>query len=187
MAKPLTVELQGQSIDLTLEKIDRAKLYGYVETEVLDESGKRCELATLTGDGHSIVGKGGTAIAYLSQDGLWRKKAELRPVDVHGRVITPVKSTFDAPVKLERKATVEEYLSHNIHLIYRLTPDGEHAALMEALRGRHLPVSVQLPRRRRSVGGVSASGRRRQPVPVRRHADRARICRPESYGRRCQR
>jgi len=152
MAKPLTVELQGQSLNLTLEKIDRTKLYGYVETEVLDEAGKRCELATLTGDGHSIVGKGGTALAYLSQDGLWRKKAELKPVDIHGKVIPPVKSTFDAPVKLERKASVDEYLSHNIHLIYRLTPDGEHPALMAELRGGAI---FQFPFSYR--GGVEAS------------------------------
>src|SRR5260221_701392 len=113
MAKPLTVEFQGQAVNFTLEKVDRTKLYGYVETEVMDESGKRCELGTLAGDGRSIIGKGGTAIAYLSQDGLWRKKAELKPVDVHGKVITPVKSTFDAPVALERQATIDDYLSHS--------------------------------------------------------------------------
>jgi hypothetical protein len=134
MAKPLTIEYQGQSVDLDLEKVDRTKLYGYVETEVLDENGKRCELGTLIGDGHSLVGKGGSAIAYLSQDGLWCKKTDLKPVDVHGKVITPVKSTFDAPVKLDRKATIDEYLSHNIHLIYQLTPDKEHDVLMKELK-----------------------------------------------------
>lgn len=134
MAKPLTVEYQGKLIDLTLEKVDRARLYGYVETEVLDEHGNRCEMATLTADGHSIVGKGGIALAHLTQDGLWRKKAELRPVDVHGKDLTPVRSSFDAPVKLERTATLDEYLSHNIHLIYRLVPDREHPALVAELQ-----------------------------------------------------
>src|SRR6266404_9309777 len=110
MAKPLVVEFQGQTADLQLEKIDRTKLYGYVETEVIDEAGKRCELATLTGDGHSIVGKGGTALAYLSTNGLWRDKAALKAVDVHGQAMVPVKSTFDAPVTLENKATIEDLL-----------------------------------------------------------------------------
>jgi hypothetical protein len=134
MAKPLTVEFQGESVNLALEKVERAKLYGYVETEVVDEAGKHCELATLTGDGHSLVGKGGAAIAYLSPNGLWRKKSELKPVDIHGQLIQPVKSTFDAPVKLDKKATIDEYLAHNINLIYCLTPDEENAALKKELQ-----------------------------------------------------
>jgi hypothetical protein len=152
MAKPLTIQFQGQSVNFTLEKIDRSKLYGYVETDVQDESGKHCELGTLAGDGRSIIGKGGTAIAYLSQDGLWRKRAELKPVDVHGKVITPVASTFDAPVALEQRATIDDYFSHNIHLVYQLIPDAEHAALMQELRAGAI---FQFPFSYR--GGVEAS------------------------------
>jgi hypothetical protein len=151
MAKPLTVEFQGQAINLFLEKVDRTKLYGYVETEVQDESGKRCELGTVTG-GRAIVGKGGSAIAYLSQDGLWRSKSELRPVDLHGKPITPVKSTFDSTVSLARKATIDEYLSHNINLIYRLTPEQETPALLQELRDGAI---FQFPFSYR--GGVEAS------------------------------
>ena len=152
MAKPLVVEFEGQTTNLTLEKIDRTKLYGYVDTEVVDEAGKRCELGTMIGDGHSIVGKGGSAIAYLSQDGHWRKKADLRPVGVDGKVIAPVKSTFDAPVTLDRRTTIEEYLAHNIHLIYRLEADAENPALMHALRSGTI---FQFPFSYR--GGVEAS------------------------------
>jgi hypothetical protein len=132
MAKPLTIEFQGESVNLSLEKVERSKLYGYVDTEVVDQAGKRCELATLTG-GHSIVGKGGTALAYLSPNGLWRKKSELKPVDLQGKTITPVKSTFEAPVKLEKRATLDEYLSHNINSIYQLTADEENEALKKEL------------------------------------------------------
>lgn len=125
MAKPLRVEFAGRELDFTLEKVDRSKLYGYVETEVLDETGKRCELATLIGDGHSVVGKGGTALAYLSQDGLWRKKADLKPIDVHSQPIAPVKSTFDATVVLDATASVDEYLSHNVMSVYQLALEGD--------------------------------------------------------------
>jgi hypothetical protein len=123
MAKPLTVVFRGVTVHLELEKVERSKLYGYVENEVVDDSGKPCELATLICDGHSIAGKGGTALAYLSPDGLWRKKSDLKAVDIHGTTIVPVKSTFDSPVTLESTSTIDDYLSHNIHLIYRMTPD----------------------------------------------------------------
>ncbi len=135
MAKPLTIQFAGESVDFDLEKVDRAKLYGYVDTEVLDEAGKRCELGTLAGDGHSVVGKGGTALAYLSHDGLWKTKADLKPVDVDGKPIEPVRSTFDAPVALDTKVSVDEYLSHNIASIYQLSTAGTDEALRKELAG----------------------------------------------------
>jgi len=134
MAKPLTVVFRGETVNLELEKVERSKLYGYVETEVVDDAGRHCELATLISDGHSIVGKGGTALAYLTAEGLWRRKTELTAVDLHGKVIEPVKSTFDAPVPLDATASVDDYLSHNIHLIYRMTPDEESVPLSAALK-----------------------------------------------------
>ncbi len=152
MAKPLSVEFHGEVFELDLEKVDRTKLYGYVESEVLDENGKRCEIGTLTGDGHSIVGKGGTALAYLSPDGLWRKKTELQPVDRQGDLIPPVKSTFDATVALDRTVSIDDFLTHNIHLIYRLKAEQEPTALMSELKKGTI---FQFPFSYR--GGVEAS------------------------------
>lgn len=152
MAKPLSLDLNGQVFDLHLEKVDRTKLYGFVETEVQDEAGKKCEVGTLTGDGHSIVGRGGSALAYLSPDGLWRKKTDLKPVDLSGQPIPPVKSTFDTLVNLDKKVTIDEYLSHNIHLIYRLTADNEPTDLIEELKKGTI---FQFPFSYR--GGVEAS------------------------------
>jgi hypothetical protein len=142
MAKPLVLEYRGSQVSFGIQKIDRTRLYGYVDTEVVDEGGRACELGTLLGDGHSVVGKGGTGIAYLSPDGLWRKKADLRPVDRDGNLIPTVKSTFDTVVSLSDAVTIEDYLSHNVHLIYLLTheqPEGMPAQpiaeLVEDLRG----------------------------------------------------
>jgi len=135
MAKTLATEFQGEPINFTMDKIDRTKLYGWIDTEVVDENGKPCQLGTLLDDGHSLVLLGGAALAYLSQNGQWRKKSELRPVNPRGQLIPPVKSTFDSTLELSELATVEEYLSHNIHLIYQLTPESPcPAALMEKLK-----------------------------------------------------
>ena len=159
MAKPLVLEYRGGQVSLGLQKVDRTRLYGYVDTEVVDEGGRACELGTLLGDGHSVVGKGGTGLAYLSPDGLWRKKADLRPVDRDGNPIPTVKSTFDTVVPLTDEATIEDYLSHNVYLIYLLTrepPTGMPAQpiddLVDELRGGTIyrfPFSYR--------GGVSAT------------------------------
>lgn len=135
MAKPLVLQYQGAPIALGLDKVDRSKLYGYVDTEVLDEQGQRCELTTLSGDGHTLVGRGGTALAALSPAGLWREKSALRAVDLQGNVITPVKSSFDAPIVLDKQASIDDYLQHNIHLVYRLTvEEGELDPLLAELK-----------------------------------------------------
>ena len=59
-----------------MTKVDRAKLYGYKELLVLDENGETCEMATLAEDGHTVVGKGGTGMGYLSADGQWCDKSQ---------------------------------------------------------------------------------------------------------------
>ena len=71
MAKPLVFLFGDNEVAFTMSKVDRAKLYGYKELEVLDDEGRKCELATLAGDGRTVVARGGTGIGYVSQDGLW--------------------------------------------------------------------------------------------------------------------
>jgi len=152
VAKPLAFEFCDRSVEVGLEKVDRTKLYGWVDVEVQDDAGRPCELATLVGDGHSVVGKGGTAIAYLTADGLWTTRAELRPVDANGQPVTPVKSSFDAPIKLDATATPDEFLEHNVHLIYQVVPTtGFDELLAELTAGTiyHFPFSYR--------GGVEAS------------------------------
>ena len=94
MAKPLTFVHQGVELAVEPDKVDRSKLYGWVDMLVVDEKGRPCELATLASDGQTLIGKGGTALAQLSVDGEWMDKASLTPVDAQGNLITPVKSSF---------------------------------------------------------------------------------------------
>ena len=122
----LNLIFRGKTLSFSLEKIDRDKLYGYVETETLDTVGKPCERALLAGDGHTLAGKGDTAIAYLSPAGLWRDRSQLRAVDVNGVAIMPVKPTFASPVTLDGKeTTLDDSLAHRVRLVYRLVPDGD--------------------------------------------------------------
>src|SRR5262249_7220110 len=133
MPKPLILQHQGKTLALSLEKVDRDRLYGYVDTEVLDEQGRRCELATLNADGKTLIGRGGTAVVTLSPTGQWCERSSLKAVDVTGCAITPVKSSFEAPVLLDKTATVDDYLTHNIQYIYQLNIEGDAAALLAEL------------------------------------------------------
>ncbi len=133
VAKQLVFRLGEQQYAFTLTKVDRAKLYGYKEVEVLDEQDRPCELATLADDGHTIVGRGGTAIGYLTASGEWAPKTSLTPVDLEGNEIRPVPSSFVAPIELADVAAIDDYLSHDIRLVYALETEDDTTLLDEQL------------------------------------------------------
>lgn len=133
MAKPLVFHFGDADFAFGLSKVDRSRLYGYKEVEVLDEKGQRCELATLAGDGHTVIGRGGSSFALLNVDGEWCEKSALKPVDTDGHEITPVPSSYSAPVPLGEAAAVADYLQHNIRLVYQLEPEGDAAPVYEQL------------------------------------------------------
>jgi hypothetical protein len=132
----LTLLYDGEEVICEISKVDRDKLYGYVETIVLDETGEKCQLASLANDGKTIIPKGGTSLAYLSQHGQWLTKADLQAVDKEGVPLEPVQATFKAPVSLEQKVSIDEFLQHDIRLAY----------LMEAVGGLPFGLQDQLDR-----------------------------------------
>ena len=134
VARPLVFAYSDRELAFSFSKVDRSKLYGFKEAEVISEDDEKCELATLGDDGHTIVGRGGTGIGYLSADGEWCDKSALKPVDQEGREIKPVPSSFSAPVELNDKANMDEYLNHNIRLLYVLNSDDDWEDLFEELQ-----------------------------------------------------
>jgi hypothetical protein len=133
VAKPLVFRYRERELAFALSKVDRSKLYGYKEVEVLDDRDRPCELATLADDGQTVVGRGGTGMGYVSADGEWCEKAELVPVDLEGKEIKPVASSFAAPVPLDERTTVDDYLQHNVRSVYRLECEGDVTPLRDEL------------------------------------------------------
>lgn len=134
MAKPLVFQFGDRDLPFDMTKVDRSKLYGYKATEAIDGSGSKCELATLTDDGQTIVASGGTGLGYVSPDGLWCDKSSLKPIDAEGNEIKPVPSSFAAPVKLFETATVDDYFQYNIKSVYQLQCELPVDDLLQELR-----------------------------------------------------
>lgn len=135
MAKELVFQFGENDLAFEMNKIDRSKLYGYKEVEVLDESGAACDLATLAEDGRTVVGRGGTGLGYVDADGLWCEKSNLTPVNLEGEPIEPVASSFSAPIKLFETVNADEYLCHNIRLVYQLQAESIDEELLTQLTG----------------------------------------------------
>jgi hypothetical protein len=134
MPRPLTLKYKNKDIVAMPDKVDRSKLYGYIDVEALDSKGRRCTLATLAEDGRTLVGLGGSSFAIISTDGEWLEKAKLRPVDREGRDVKPVGSTYAGPVQIRDTATIGDYLQHNIKNVYALKMDGQIDELAAELK-----------------------------------------------------
>jgi hypothetical protein len=134
MAKPLVINFGGTDIPLSLSKVERSDLYGFVETETLDEQGRKCTSATLADDGKSVIPSGGVALATLSPEGNWVDKKTLVPTDNQGQKIMPVPSSYAAPVPIEQTTTIDEYLSHDIRAVYQLSSEADLGPLLKELK-----------------------------------------------------
>ena len=134
MAKPLVLNFGGTDIPFSLSKVERSDLYGFVEIEALDEQGRKCTLATLADDGRSVIASGGSAFATLSPEWNWLEKKTCVPTDNQGQRITPVPSSYAAPVPLEKTVSIEDYLSHNIRSVYQVSSETDFGPLMAELK-----------------------------------------------------
>ncbi len=121
MARPLILSLDGQEFPVTLVKIDREKLYGKVDIEAFDEKGREASLKILAADGKTLIDKGGTALATVTDKGDSIDRNDLVPVDADGKKIEQVPSSFNQTNVL-KPATVEDYFMQVVKSVYIVGP-----------------------------------------------------------------
>lgn len=134
MARPLVLSLDGEEYPVSLVKIDREKLYGKVEIEAFDEKGREAELRILAADGKTLIDKGGTALATVTDKGDSVDRNELVPVDEDGKKIEQVPSSFTVTNVL-KPSKVEDYFQSVVKSVYLVRPfeDADLAPLKDAL------------------------------------------------------
>src|ERR1044071_7938274 len=121
MARPLVLSLDGVEYPVSIVKIDREKLYGRVEIEAFDEKGREAELRVLAADGKTLIDKGGTALATVTDKGDSVDRNELTPVDEDDKKIETVPSSFTITNKL-KAGKVEEYFQTIVKSVYLVQP-----------------------------------------------------------------
>lgn len=121
MARPLILSLDGQEFPVTVVKIDREKLYGKVDIEAFDEKGREASLKVLLADGKTLVDKGGTALATVTEKGDSIDRNDLVPVNADGEKIEQVPSSFNQTNVL-KPATVEDYFTQVVKTVYIIGP-----------------------------------------------------------------
>ena len=136
MARKLLFQIpkSKKSFTVALIKVDRKKIYGDTSIEAFDEDGNLCEIVSIANDGQTLFGKGGIAFAVQNENGEFVNKSELIPITSDGEAIDEVGSSFDNPIEITEKATVEDYLSHQVKSVYFLEDVENFDVLNELLK-----------------------------------------------------
>ena len=121
MAKELTFILAGTDYGATPVKIERKKIYGWTDIVATDRSGNVCDSVYLSPDDALIIPSGGLKQASVSEDGCWIEKGELTAYSEDGTNKLPIyPSSFDAPIELKKKVSIEEFLDNDWESVYQL-------------------------------------------------------------------
>ena len=120
MAKELTFELAGTQYGATPSKLDRKKIYGWGEIVATDRNGESCNAAYLSAEDSIIIPSGGLKLAVTDDDGNWVDKTSLITCNERGIPLPIHKSSFDAPILLHRKVTLDEFIDNHWESVYQL-------------------------------------------------------------------
>lgn len=125
MAKELVFSLSGTDYAAAPVKLERKKIYGWTSLVATDRDGGVCDSAYLSPDDSLIIPSGGLKQATVDSEGHWVDKSGLKAFSEDGEQELPVyPSSFDAPIDLSQKATVEEFLDNDWESVYQLdNPD----------------------------------------------------------------
>jgi hypothetical protein len=122
MAKNLNFILQKTTFSAAITKVDRDKVYGFVQEQALDNQGEACLTANLLDDGQTLVLPGATALktvidAYTEVD-----KKLLKTVYMDGSDAVLVPSSYDAPIVLQ-DAGINALFNLEVSTVYLLSFD----------------------------------------------------------------
>lgn len=133
MPRSLTFALNDEELEAPLQRLDRRKLYGWVERKVYDRNDKECYFGAVSGDGLHVFGRESFEQGYLNREGDWLESKELTTVDQDGSPLERCESTLKQTVELRETVDEQTLLDHVIRSVYQLdAPEALLTAIREA-------------------------------------------------------
>ena len=123
MARSLQFSFAGQEISCEIEKVDRNKLYGWVDKKAFDKAGNECYFGSISSDGMHIFGKESFELGYQSDDGTWYERSKLQVVDMDDQPLQQQEASFKSTIELQDTVSIDTYLMHVAKPVYHLAPD----------------------------------------------------------------
>ena len=122
MARQIKFVSGNQQWNVGLTKIDRDKVYGYVEEIVSDKNGDACLSASLLDDGSTVILSGATALTTVGPDNNELDKAGLSAVYLNNKPASLVPSSFDQDVALQ-ECSLDDLFNLEVTAVYQLSFD----------------------------------------------------------------
>lgn len=119
MAKLIKFIFEGKAWQAGISKLDRDKVYGYVEEQVSDAKGNPCAVGSLLDDGQTVILSGSAATKLVDAHLKEVDRKTLRAVDAEGHDATMVPSSYDVDVPLS-PATLDDLFNMEVTGVYQL-------------------------------------------------------------------
>lgn len=131
MARSLTFNMGSNAFQCGMEKVDRNKLYGWIDTVAYDKDGQECSLGSISNDGMHVFSRGCFEQGYVDMRGQWIDKDQMQMLDADNQLVAKNESSFNQSISLTDTVPVDTYLSHVIKSVYQLEAD---KALLDAVK-----------------------------------------------------
>ena len=129
MAKELTFTLSGTDYLATPVKLERKKIYGWSSLIATDKNGEECSSAYLSPDDAMVIPSGGFKQGTVDKDGKWVEKSSLIAYGPDEQPLPTYPSSFDAPIVLDKKVSMEQFLDNEWESVYQLVNEELAAAI----------------------------------------------------------
>ena len=124
MAKNLTFVIDKQKFAAGIIKVDRDKVYGFIEEVVSDKSGNTCETGNLLDDGQTLILSGATALKTVNANNQEVDKKTLKTVYLDGKDATLIPSSYEGEIELA-KGNLDNLFNLEVTTVYQLTWEDE--------------------------------------------------------------
>ena len=119
MAKAIQFVAGKLKFAAVLTKIDRDKVYGFIEVKVNDDKGNPCVMGSLLDDGRTLVLNGATALKTVDASFNELDKKELKVIYQDGKDAVLVPSSYEGEVNLSQ-TSLDDLFNLEITSVYQL-------------------------------------------------------------------
>jgi hypothetical protein len=119
MAKAIQFNAGKLTFAASLTKVDRDKVYGYIEDKVNDNKGNPCTMGSLLDDGKTIILVGATANKTVDASFNELDKKKLKVVYQDGKDAVLVPSSYDGEVLLTL-TSLDDLFNLEVTIVYQL-------------------------------------------------------------------
>ena len=119
MAKAIQFNAGKLKFAASLTKVDRDKVYGFIEVKVKDDKGNPCTMGSILDDGKTLILNGATANKTVDASFNELDKKELKVVYLDGKDAVLVPSSYEGEILLT-ETSLDDLFNLEVTSVYQL-------------------------------------------------------------------